>query len=633
MALLSNINDKFAVDSTGAIQFNGQVGTSGYILKSNANAAPTWVDPSTVIGGPYLPLSGGTLTGATATAAGISFTVGGTLSANGGINGLTLANGGINGSNYNIAGVNQLTIADPGEGIVFTGTTTLTLAVIDDTVDDKLKLTNATQLDLNSTARITNLLDPSSAQDAATKAYVDSVTPGVGPFLPLTGGTLTGALTGTSANFSGIVYSSGGFRTGSTNSSYNLLTRDNNNGSYPLYCQNSLGVSGDAAIARFAYGSYGANTGTAVLDVRSGTSYFNDCNLGIGITSPATTLQVSGSNLTNNVAVYIGGGFVNNDLYHREGGLLVISGTNANQTSAGIAFQTRNTNNTNYWKSSILMNRGGELEFYTGGAGTSQGTQRMRIESDGDVFLTEGNLTMSGATPFIVLSNTAETESGITFVDAQDAAQSAKITYSSGNNNLRFYNNASSERMLITSGGDIQISTNSASLQLRSSGSSSYTSIRRDSANQLIVANTAGNQVFGIGDGGELAISSGATYSTQYTYSNAWNAGYQTIILGSQLSPNSVYLITIQTNSFGTPPYYATTVFYVATSQGTNGNGGGNDNIAPTATHVSSNVYWKYRLSTIASGRNGVEAWLVNGPNNSPINPTIYVKATKIMTI
>ena len=194
-------------------------------------------------------------------------------------------------------------------------------------------------------------------------------------------------------------------------------------------------------------------------------------------------------------------------------------------------------------------------------------------------------------------------------------------------------NNTKAETMRITRGGDIQIPINSASLQLRSSGSSSYTSIRRDSANQLIVANTAGNQVFGIGNGGELAISSGATYSAQYTYSNAWNAGYQTIILGSQLSPNSVYLITIQTNSFGTPPYYATTVFYVATSQGTNGNGGGNDNIAPTATHVSSNVYWKYRLSTIVSGRNGVEAWLVNGPNNSPINPTIYVKATKIMTI
>ena len=79
MAILSNVNGKFAVDSTGAIQFSGQTGTSGYVLKSNGNAAPTWVDGSTVIGGPYLPLAGGTLTGATATASGISFTVGGTL--------------------------------------------------------------------------------------------------------------------------------------------------------------------------------------------------------------------------------------------------------------------------------------------------------------------------------------------------------------------------------------------------------------------------------------------------------------------------------------------------------------------------------------------------------------------------
>ena len=79
MAILSNINDKFAVDSSGGIQFSGQTGTAGYVLKSNGNAAPTWVDGSTVIGGPYLPLSGGTLTGATATASGISFTVGGVL--------------------------------------------------------------------------------------------------------------------------------------------------------------------------------------------------------------------------------------------------------------------------------------------------------------------------------------------------------------------------------------------------------------------------------------------------------------------------------------------------------------------------------------------------------------------------
>ena len=82
MASLSNINGLFDVHSTGAILFSTSHGTSGQILRSNGNAAPTWV-PSTVIGGPYLPLTGGTLTGATATASGISFTVGGTLNVSG----------------------------------------------------------------------------------------------------------------------------------------------------------------------------------------------------------------------------------------------------------------------------------------------------------------------------------------------------------------------------------------------------------------------------------------------------------------------------------------------------------------------------------------------------------------------
>ena len=97
MAVLSNINDKFAVDSTGAIKFNGQVGTSGYILKSNGNTAPTWVDPDTVIGGPYLPLTGGTLTGNLAINGTNSLSVGGTLTVGG--NNVVGFNGSWNGAN------------------------------------------------------------------------------------------------------------------------------------------------------------------------------------------------------------------------------------------------------------------------------------------------------------------------------------------------------------------------------------------------------------------------------------------------------------------------------------------------------------------------------------------------------
>ena len=76
MASLSNINGLFDVHSTGAILFSTSHGTTGQILKSNGNAAPTWVDASIVIGGPYLPLTGGTLTGPLA---GTSLTLSGTL--------------------------------------------------------------------------------------------------------------------------------------------------------------------------------------------------------------------------------------------------------------------------------------------------------------------------------------------------------------------------------------------------------------------------------------------------------------------------------------------------------------------------------------------------------------------------
>ena len=79
MASLSNINGLFDVHSTGAILFSTFHGTSGQILRSNGNAAPTWVDASTVIGGPYLPIAGGVLEGATSTDTGINFTVGGNL--------------------------------------------------------------------------------------------------------------------------------------------------------------------------------------------------------------------------------------------------------------------------------------------------------------------------------------------------------------------------------------------------------------------------------------------------------------------------------------------------------------------------------------------------------------------------
>ena len=77
MAILSNINGLFAVEDNGAIKFNNLTGTNNQVLIANTNSSPTWVDVSTIIGGPYLPLTGGTLAGAG------NLVVGGNLTVNG----------------------------------------------------------------------------------------------------------------------------------------------------------------------------------------------------------------------------------------------------------------------------------------------------------------------------------------------------------------------------------------------------------------------------------------------------------------------------------------------------------------------------------------------------------------------
>ena len=85
MASLSNINGLFDVHSTGAILFSTSHGTSGQILRSNGDAAPTWINfNSTGFGGDYVPIAGNvTITGAIATDTGINFTVGGDLAVTG----------------------------------------------------------------------------------------------------------------------------------------------------------------------------------------------------------------------------------------------------------------------------------------------------------------------------------------------------------------------------------------------------------------------------------------------------------------------------------------------------------------------------------------------------------------------
>lgn len=71
-----------------------------------------------------------------------------------GITGLDINNG-ITGANFNITGVNQLTINDPGEGILFTGTNNVHLRAIDDANDNIMNFSGAAKVQVDGTDVIT----------------------------------------------------------------------------------------------------------------------------------------------------------------------------------------------------------------------------------------------------------------------------------------------------------------------------------------------------------------------------------------------------------------------------------------------------------------------------------------------
>ena len=50
-----NTTDAMTINTNGSIAFNGQVGTAGQVLQSNATSAPTWVTPTS--GGSSLPIT------------------------------------------------------------------------------------------------------------------------------------------------------------------------------------------------------------------------------------------------------------------------------------------------------------------------------------------------------------------------------------------------------------------------------------------------------------------------------------------------------------------------------------------------------------------------------------------------
>lgn len=136
------------------------------------------------------------------------------------------------------------------------------------------------------------------------------------------------------------------------------------------------------------------------------------------------------------------------------------------------------------------------------------------------------------------------------------------------------------------------------------------------------------SRVFGIRRDGDLYIKPGATYSQQYTYDSSWTTSFQNIVPNGTLGGNNTYLIQIWTNTFGTPPYYAAASWIFSTSESTNSGGQSNTIDVATATHVGSNAYWQYNITTASNSTNGIAVKLVNGPSVSSV--AFFVRVTEL---
>ena len=246
---------------------------------------------------------------------------------------------------------------------------------------------------------------------------------------------------------------------------------------------NLLDVRGDTDITGQLVVSHDSNYVAKFVNTATSMSNNNytlmvDSSSHTSNTSTAGAMSVDvnsgGAFITGQGKIGIGTSTIARGPLHVHEGSTGYSQVHLTNSSSGSTSNDGLTLFTNGNDSGIMQRENSYLLF-----GTND-TERWRIESDGDILHTDGNLTMSGGTPFIVLSNTAETECGITMLDSADAGQSAKITYDAGSSNLlKFYNNSTNVRMVINNSGNVGIGTTSPQKPLHiQTNDSAYGSMR-----------------------------------------------------------------------------------------------------------------------------------------------------------
>jgi hypothetical protein len=444
---------------------NGSTGTTNQVLVSTATGVD-WVDASTVIGGPYLPLAGGTITG--------NLTVNGTANIG---NQLTFPYGSIGDYIYHT-----------GDGDTFYGFPTNDTFIVATSGTERMRINSSGNVGIGTTSPSAKLdvrrgssgivAEFHSTQGVADE-YVD---------IKLISGNTTAGTYGTILRHQRVGAGGADFAvltnptlTGTPVERFRI-TRDGNVGigttspSYPLDVVGNARMGATLYIGTRVQGLTGGSYSNLILNDLGG-------NVGIGTTSPLHKLHVNGASDGNSIYT----------------AMLQNTGTAAGTASKLLFVQGGST-----IRGAVL----GGLQESASGSPTSMvfetsaayatPTERMRITSAGNVGIgttsPDRQLQIhesTSGTSTAKFTNSTTGEDGDTgfFVGINGSEQ--PILYGYNNTDMIIGTNGS-ERMRITSAGKVGIGTTTTDSKLNISGGSGDPS--------ATYSTTAANSIIGIGN-------------------------------------------------------------------------------------------------------------------------------------
>jgi hypothetical protein len=305
------------------------------------------------------------------------------------------------------------------------------------------------------------LLKYSQGIDSA-ESYYKTVRPNMMfvDYLPLTGGTLSGTLAGTSAYFSGNV----GIGVGSTSQKLEIAGSTQITGG-GLYVTQSTAVN-SIAITNESSGSARIVTNTAVpltLGTNNATDQLflkSDGNVGIGTATPGQKLEVAGSTQVTGGAIYVTQSAPSNSIAI----INTVSGSASITTNAAVPLVLGTNNSTDQ----LFLKSGGNI-----GIGTATPSQKLEVAGSTQINGGALYVTQSSQTNSIAIINSVSGSASIT--------TNAAVPLVIGANN-------SSNQLYLTSDGKVGIGTSSPTQKLFVAGNMSadgFVTARKMTVTQL----------------------------------------------------------------------------------------------------------------------------------------------------